>query len=223
MCYALCVMHYVLLGTEEMSAPQRPYLIGLTGNIACGKSTVLAHLAQRGADTIDADREAHVLYSPGSPIAVAIAAAFGLGVLAPDGSVDRRALGEIVFADPERLRTLERITHPAVRQRIEARIAISRAPVVVVDAIKLIEGGLADRCDSVWVVTCPPEQQLARLMERRGLDRAAAEARIAAQPLQADKVARADVVIDNSGSLENLAAAVERAWHEHVLPHIADA
>lgn len=207
---------------EERPRPS-PYLIGLTGNIACGKSTVLAHLAARGADTIDADREVHALYAAGSPTSIAIAAAFGPGMLAADGSVDRRALGAAVFGQPERLPQLEGIVHPPVRRRIEARIVASRAPVVVIDAIKLIEGGLADRCDSVWVVTCPPEQQLARLMDRGSLDQAEAERRIAAQPPPAEKVARADVVIDNSGSLDDLTAAVDRAWEEHVASHLPPA
>ena len=198
----------------------QPYLIGLTGNIACGKSAVSACLARLGAEVVDADQEAHALYAPGTPVGIAIAAAFGPGVLAADGSVDRRALGAIVFADPERLRRLEEITHPAVRRRIEARLIMSRAPVVVLEAIKLIEGGLAARCDAVWVVTCLPDQQKARLMARDGLDEAAAAQRIAAQPPPADKVARADLVLDNSGDRERLDQAVERAWRERVLPHL---
>ncbi|MCC6627748.1 MAG: dephospho-CoA kinase [Chloroflexi bacterium] len=193
-------------------------MIGLTGNIACGKSTVLALLAECGADTIDADREVHALYNPGSPVTAAIAAEFGAGVLAADGVVDRRALGAIVLGDPARLRALETIVHPAVRRQIEARIAASTAPVLVIDAIKLIEGGLADRCDSVWVVMCQPEVQLARLMARDGAGRADAERRIAAQPPASDKIARADVVIDNSGTRAATTEQVARAWTEWVVP-----
>ena len=189
-------------------------MIGLTGNIACGKSTVLALLAGYGAETIDADREVHALYVAGSPVTVAIADRFGAGVLAAGGAVDRRALGRLVIGDPAAMAALEAIVHPAVRQRIAARIAASQAKVVVVDAIKLIEGGLADRCDSVWVVTCRPEVQLARLMARDGAGQADAERRIAAQGPQADKVARADVVIDNSGTPAETAAHVERAWEQ---------
>jgi dephospho-CoA kinase len=200
----------------------QPYLIGLTGNIACGKSTVLAQLAEMGADTIDADQLVHALYAPGSPVSIAIAAAFGPDVLAPDGSVDRRVLGAIVFNDPDRLRQLEQLVHPAVRQRILAHIAASQAPVVVIDAIKLIEGGLAEQCDSIWVVTCSPEQQVARLMARNQLDRAEAERRIAAQPPQAAKVARADVIIDNSGSREATAAQVRAAWTTHIRPRLGE-
>jgi dephospho-CoA kinase len=198
--------------TAGKGAPPRPYLIGLTGNIACGKSTVLRLLGGYGAETIDADREVHALYEAGSPVTAAIAARFGAGVLAADGAIDRRALGRLVIGDPAAMAALEAIVHPAVRQRIEARIAGSQARVVVIDAIKLIEGGLADRCDSVWVVVCDPVVQLARLMARDGAGQADAERRIAAQGPQADKVARANVVIDNSGTPEATAAQVARAW-----------
>ena len=190
----------------------RPYLIGLTGNIACGKSTVLAQLAGYGAEVIDADRVVHELQRPGQPVWAAIREAFGAGVLAPDGTLDRRALGAIVFADPAALARLEALTHPAVREWIEARVAASRAAAVVIDAIKLLESGLADGCDEVWVVTCPPEQQLARLMARNGFAEEEARRRIAAQPPQAEKVARADLVLTNDGTLEELRARVAAAW-----------
>ena len=192
-----------------------PYLIGLTGNIACGKSTVLARLAEHGAETIDADRVVHELQAPGGPVWAAIREAFGEGVLTPDGAIDRRALGAIVFGDPAALARLEGLTHPAVRARIVERVAAAAgrgAPVVVIDAIKLLEGGLADRCDEVWVVTCAPERQLARLMARNGFGEAEARARIAAQPPAALKVARADLIIDNSGPPEETRAQVDLAW-----------
>jgi dephospho-CoA kinase len=192
-----------------------PYLLGLTGNIACGKSTVLSQLAELGAETIDADRVVHELLAPGEPVAAAIGDTFGPGVLTPEGAVDRRALGALVFADPAALARLEALTHPAVRERIAARVAAAAergAPTVVLDAIKLIEGGLADRCDAVWVVTCRPEQQLARLMARNGFGEEEARRRIAAQPPQAAKVARADLVIDNSGTIEATRAQVAVAW-----------
>ena len=191
---------------------RRPYVVGLTGNIACGKSTVLAQLAGYGAEVIDADRVVHELQRPGGPVWAAIGEAFGAGVLAPDGTLDRRALAAIVFADPAALARLEALTHPAVREWIEARVAASRAPVVVIDAIKLLESGLADGCDELWVVTCPPEQQLARLMARNGFAEAEARRRIAAQPPQAEKVARADLVLANDETLEELRARVAAAW-----------
>ncbi len=190
----------------------RPFLIGLTGNIACGKSAVLARLAELGAETIDADSVVHELQRPGEPVWAAIAEAFGPGVLTPDGTIDRRALGAIVFADPAALARLEALTHPPVHEWVLARVAASTAPVVVIDAIKLLESGLADGCDEVWVVTCPPEQQLAWLMARNGFAEEEARRRIAAQPPQAEKVARADLVIANDGTLEELRARVAAAW-----------
>ena len=203
------------------------YIIGLTGNIACGKSTVLDLLRERGAHVLDADRVTHELQAPGQAVYHAIVAEFGPGILsAPDGPIDRRALGAIVFADPAALRRLEQIVHPAVRERITAWLKsvgdgssshlpspISHLPpVAVIDAIKLLEGGWKQICDAVWVVTCPPEQQLARLISTRGMREDEARARIAAQPPQADKVAQAGVVIDNSGSLEATRRQVEAAW-----------
>lgn len=194
--------------------PDWPFLLGVTGNIACGKSAVLARLAERGVETIDADRVVHALQEPGEAVWSAIRDEFGPGVIAPDGRLDRRALGAVVFADPARLARLEELTHPAVRARIVALVteaAARRVPLVVVDAIKLYEGGLAVYCDATWVVTCAPAQQLARLMARNGFTEAEARQRIAAQPPQAEKVARADLAIDNSGPLDATRAQVAAA------------
>jgi dephospho-CoA kinase len=212
------------------------YLIGLTGNIACGKSTVLAMLRERGARVLDADRVTHELQRPGEPVYAAIVTAFGAGILAePGGPIDRRKLGAIVFADPAALRRLEQIVHPAVRERITAWLASLRlearglrredesesqasslkpqaSPIAVIDAIKLLEGGWKQVCDAIWVVTCRPEQQLERLIAARGMSEEEARGRIAAQPPQADKVALADVVIDNSGALEQTRQQVDAAW-----------
>ncbi len=193
---------------------RRPYVIGLTGNIACGKSLVLRELAARGAETIDADEVARDVTGPGSPVLAAIVQEFGTEILRPDGSLDRRALGAIVFRDPEALRRLEAITHPVIVRTIRQRVAASRRPVVVIDAIKLFESSLASDCDEVWVVTCRPEQQLARLMARNGLTEEEALARIRAQPPQEEKVSRADRVIDNSGSIEETRRQVAALWQE---------
>jgi dephospho-CoA kinase len=211
---------------------RNPYLIGLTGNIACGKSVVLGMLSALGAHVLDADRVTHELQAPGEPVYHAIVAEFGAGILtAPGGPIDRRALGAIVFADPAALRRLEQIVHPAVRERIMAWLQSvgvgswelgqgknqlpapnSQLPIAVIDAIKLLEGGWKQTCDAIWVVTCAPEQQLERLIATRGMSEAEARARIAAQPPQAEKVAQADVVIDNSGSIEQTRRQVEAAW-----------
>ncbi|MGB9724051.1 MAG: dephospho-CoA kinase [Chloroflexia bacterium] len=190
----------------------RPYLIGITGNIACGKSTVLRELRRLGAAVLDADQVAHRTMRRGTEVHRAIVAAFGAGILGPDGEIDRRALGEIVFADPAALARLEAIVHPAVLAYTEEWLAGVREEVAVVDAIKLIEAGIAERCDEVWVVTCPEAEQLRRLISYRGWSREEALRRIRAQPPQEEKVARADVVIDNSGTMEKVLAQVRAAW-----------
>ncbi|MBI4492253.1 MAG: dephospho-CoA kinase [Chloroflexi bacterium] len=192
------------------------YRIGLTGNIGCGKSSVGEMLQALGAEYIDADRVVHELYRPRSPESERVVARFGPAILGPDGTIDRRKLGQIVFRDPQALKDLEALLVPEVRARVRRRVAASTAPAVVVDAIKLLESGLADEMDAVWVVTCTPEQQVQRLMETRGYSRQEAEARIAAQPPQEGKVERADVVIDNSATLEQLRRQVERIWAELV-------
>jgi dephospho-CoA kinase len=194
------------------NSPHRPLLIGLTGNVGTGKSTVAAMLAALGATTIDADEVAHEVMRAGSPVHAQIAAAFGPGVLTPDGEVDRRRLGAIVFDDPAGLARLETLVHPAVIVEVGRRAFASNASVVVVEAIKLIEAGMADGCDSVWVTTCKPRQQVCRLMGGRGMSRAEAQQRVRAQPPQENKIARADVVIDTSGTLAQTRAQVRAAW-----------
>jgi dephospho-CoA kinase len=195
---------------------QGKLLIGLTGNIACGKSTVVRQLASLGAHTIDADSLIHTILKKGGPAYQPVVDEFGPSILAPDGEIDRRALGRIVFADPEKLRTLEQIEHPIVRQVINARIAGASEPVVVLDAIKLIEVGWADKSDAVWVVTCTREQQLERLMRTRGYSQQEAETRIDAQSPQEEKIARADVVIYNSGTKEQTGQQVIAAWEAFI-------
>jgi dephospho-CoA kinase len=194
----------------------RPLLVGLTGNICTGKSTVASMLAELGAEVIDADRVAHEVMQAGTPAHARIVETFGPRVLAPDGEVDRARLGDIVFADPESLARLEAIVHPATLREIDRRVAAASADVVVVEAIKLIEAGMAAACASVWATTCRPEQQVYRIMGGRGLSRAEAEQRVRAQPPQEDKVARADVVIDTSGSLSRTRAQVRAAWERLV-------
>lgn len=189
-----------------------PYRIGLTGNIGCGKSTIGKMLEQLGAEYVDADRIVHELYQPSTPESERILARFGTSILGDDGAIDRRKLAQIVFREPQAMRDLERILHPSVRAVIRHRVATSSAPVVVVDAIKLLETGLDQEVDTIWVVTCPPEQQQRRLMETRGYSAQEAQTRIAAQARQEEKVRRAEVVIDNSGTPEQAHQQVERAW-----------
>lgn len=187
-------------------------IIGLTGNIACGKSTVVGRLRELGAYTIDADALIHVILRREGAAFGPVVEEFGEGIMGPEGEIDRRALGRIVFSDPERLRRLEEIEHPIVRGLIEEEIRGAGERVVVVDAIKLFESGWAARSDVVWVVTCRREQQVERLMRTRGYSREEAELRIGAQSPQAEKVARADVVIDNSGTPAETCRQVDAAW-----------
>lgn len=196
-----------------MDQRQPKIVIGLTGNIGVGKSTVMALLAELGAVGIDADRVTHEVMEPGQPAYDQIVARFGPQI-APNGSpIDRARLGQIVFTDPAALADLETIVHPAVFQVIRRRVAEADAAVVVIEAIKLLEAGLSRQlCDQVWVVTAPRAQQIQRLMTSRKLSEAEAILRIDAQPPQADKVAQADVVIENDGSLDEVRAQVERAW-----------
>jgi len=191
---------------------RRKHVIGLTGNIATGKSTVVEMLTDLGAEAIDGDRIVHELMGPGSPLADAIRARFGDGTVNPDGSINRPALGAIVFSDPEKLRELEALTWPPVVARKRAAIYEPGPDVLVLDAIKLFESGMAEDCNEVWVVTAPRERQIERIMTRNKVDRAEAERRIDAQPPQEEKVARADLVIDNGGSLEDTRRQVHAAW-----------
>lgn len=195
-----------------------PACIGLTGNIATGKSTVARILVELGAQHIDADHVAHEVLAPHGAAYRAVIDAFGEQILTTaGGEIDRRVLGEIVFADPAALARLEALVHPAVIALVSQRIAASQAPVVVIEAIKLLESGLADDYDALWVATCSPAIQRERLMAIRKLSRAAAEQRIAAQSPQAEKLAQADVVIQTGGSLAATRAQVKAAWSRFVL------
>ncbi|MCS7251044.1 MAG: dephospho-CoA kinase [Anaerolineae bacterium] len=196
---------------------KQPILIGLTGNIACGKSTVARMLAEKGAYVIDADAIAHEVIRKGTPAYEAILRRFGEGILGLDEEIDRRRLGAIVFRDPNALRDLEAIVHPAVLMEIRQRIhAHPEAPAIVVEAIKLIESGFAEACDTIWVVTCPEPEQIRRLMVERGLPEEEARVRIQIQSSQAEKIRHADVIIDNSGDLEATRRQVEQAWRAQV-------
>ncbi|HET6315495.1 MAG TPA: dephospho-CoA kinase [Chloroflexota bacterium] len=198
-----------------------PFLLGLTGNIACGKSSVGQLLAERfGADYVDADRLVHQLYAAGTSETRHIAERFGTDLLQQDGTIDRRRLGDRVLLDPRALRELEAILNPGVRKSIEDHIASSTKPVVVLDAIRLIEAGLAQRCDAVWVVTCTPEIQQERLQASRGMSAEQARLRVESQRPQAEKIAHATRVIDNTGDLVQLQRAAQVAWDETVAPYL---
>ncbi|PZR97862.1 MAG: dephospho-CoA kinase [Candidatus Chloroheliales bacterium] len=191
-------------------------LIGLTGNIAVGKSTVLAMLAAHGAYTIDADQGTHRVLAPDGGAYAQVVATWPQ-VVGEDGTIDRAALGQIVFRDAAELAKLEEITHPAISKLIWDEVAEAERSgyeVIVIDAVKLLEGRtkLGEQVDSVWVVVCDLEQQRMRLMARNNLSAEQAQIRLAAQPPVSEKLARADVVIDNSGSLEQTRVQVDAAW-----------
>jgi dephospho-CoA kinase len=190
----------------------RPYVIGLTGNIATGKSEVARILAGLGAYRIDADGVAHQVMEPDGPAYGAVVEAFGPDMLAPDGTVDRSKLAGVVFRDSEALRRLEAIVHPSVMAEVDRRIREASEPVIVVEAIKLIESGMYRHYDVLWVVTASREAQIARLMAARGLTAEEATVRVDAQPPQEAKIALADQLFVNDGSLDELHAAVSAAW-----------
>jgi dephospho-CoA kinase len=187
-------------------------VIGLTGNIATGKSLVLRMLQELGAAAIDADKLVHEVMAPGGSAYQIIVEQFGKFVVDSNGLINRDRLGRIAFAVPEAMARLEAITHPAVRQEILARIYSAQAPVVVVEAIKLFESGLMEHCQAAWVVTSPPDIQLKRLVERRKMSPEQAQQRIKAQSSQEEKVAKADVVIDNSGELAKTWAFIKKQY-----------
>ena len=211
-----------LLKGEMDEQHARRILIGLTGNIATGKSEVARLLAALGAHVIDADKVAHQVMQPGGPAYDTVVEVFGREILAAGGMVqaphaapiDRDKLGDIVFRDPEALRRLETAVHPATLAAVGQLITLATESVIVVEAIKLIEAGMHRSYDALWVVTAPRSLQVARLMSTRGLTREEAELRVDAQPPQEEKAALADVVIVNDGSIDELRQKVQAAWTE---------
>jgi dephospho-CoA kinase len=192
--------------------------VGLTGGAGAGKSTVAARLRELGAVVIDADALAREVLEPGSDGLREVVAAFGAQVLRPDGSLDRAALAAVVFADPERRRELEAITHPRIAARTSELLAAAPADAVVVhDVPLLVEKALAPAYELVVVVDAPVERRVERLVGR-GLTEADARARIAAQATRAERAAVADVWLDNDGSVADLVAAVDALWRGRLAP-----
>jgi dephospho-CoA kinase len=189
-------------------------VVGLTGGIGSGKSTVTAMLAARGAVVVDADRLAREAVAVGSPGLRAVAERFGPGVVAGDGSLDRRALAGVVFDDPSALAALNAIVHPPVRAAIAERLAELEGTdaVVVLEIPLLVESGRSYGESQVIVVDCPEEVAVRRLVEGRGMDEVDARRRIAAQVSREERLAAADVIIDNSGSLDDLRRQVDALW-----------
>jgi dephospho-CoA kinase len=196
----------------KLSSRRSRVLIGLTGNIATGKTEVAQMLAELGATVIDADKVAHDVMRPGEPAYGPVVKAFGPGIVAADGTIDRAKLGAIVFRDAAALRRLEAVVHPTTIVEVGRRIAEASQSVVVVEAIKLIEAGMHRAYDALWVVTAPRSTQIARLVATRGMTEGEAALRVDAQSPQEEKAAQADVIIVNDGDLDALREKVKAAW-----------
>ena len=188
------------------------YVIGLTGNIGTGKSVIRKMLEHLGAFGIDADGLSHQATAKGGPAYDQVVQAFGQFIVGEDGQIDRQMLGSIVFANPKALAKLEAIIHPIVRQAVDILSKRATQKVIVIEAIKLLEGDLTGWCDAVWVVNAPDEVQIVRLVQKRNLTPDQARQRIQVQNSQADKLAKANVVIQNAGSFEDSWTQVQAAW-----------
>ncbi|MFI9105132.1 dephospho-CoA kinase [Streptomyces fildesensis] len=189
--------------------------VGLTGGIGAGKSEVSRLLASYGAVVVDADKIAREVVEPGSPGLAAVVAEFGTEVLTPDGALDRPRLGSIVFADPARLQALNAIVHPLVgRRSAELEGAAGPDDIVIHDVPLLTENALAELYDLVVVVDASPDTQLDRLVRLRGMDEGEARSRMASQATREQRLAIADVVLDNDGPLEALEPQVKRVWQQ---------
>lgn len=198
------------------------FVIGLTGNIATGKSVVRRMFEHLGAYTIDADALTHRTYAKGAPGYQQVIDQFGKWIVNKDGEIDRSKLGNLVFNDRDAMNQLETIVHPWVRQAVEILIQRSRQTVVVIEAIKLLEGDLRKICNSIWVTNAPQEVQIERLIRKRGFTRERAVERIQMQSAQNAKVAIANIVITNTGSYDDLWKQVSAAWKE-VVPGAGEA
>ncbi len=197
-----------------MSAWPGKYVIGLTGNIATGKSVVRRMLEHLGAYGIDADALGHRAIAQGAPGYQPVVDTFGRWILGSDGQIDRARLARVVFSDPDALAQLEAIVHPLVRGAVDLLVRRSQQEVIVLEAIKLLESGLSKACDSLWVAYAPQEVQLARLVQKRKMSEVAARQRIAAQPDQKLKMDQANVLIRNDGLFEDTWKQVLEAWQK---------
>ena len=197
-----------------MSEWSGKYVIGLTGNIATGKSVVRQMLEHLGAYTIDADALSHRAMVKGAPAYQPIVDHFGKWILTDDGEIDRGKLGNLVFGVPDALKALEEIVHPFVGGAVDLLVKRSTQDVVVIEAIKLLEGDLAGKCDSIWVADAPESLQVSRLVSKRKFTEEDATRRVRSQNSQKAKIDAADVVIDNTGSFEDLWKQVVAGWEK---------
>ena len=194
-------------------------VLGLTGGIGTGKSETAGILKELGATIIDADRVGHQAYSPHSEIWRQVVETFGAGVLQADGEIDRKALGAIVFADPEARKRLNSIMHPRMAKIIQEHIRkldVEQAGVVVLEAALLFEADWAHLVDEVWVTSAPDEEAIQRISKRSDLSQEEIRGRMASQMPTTEKLSRADVVVKNSGGLKELRAEVEHLWNSRV-------
>lgn len=192
------------------------HVIGLTGGIASGKSTVAQFFRDKNVPVIDADILGHRTYEPGTETFKQVVAAFGEEIVAPDGTIDRKVLGGKVFGKPDELKRLTDIVWPGIRRLAEEELAQLKAAgneIAVLEAAVLFEAGWEDLVDSIWVVVVDPELAVKRLGERNGLDPEAARARIASQLSNEERIARADIVIENNGTLEALQQRITEEWN----------
>ncbi len=194
------------------------YVIGLTGNIGTGKTVVRRMLEHLGAYTIDADALSHRAIAKGAPGYQPVVEHFGRWIVGKDGEVDRAKLGSLVFRDPAAMQALEQIVHPLVRKAVDVLARRATQPVVVIEAIKLLEGDLRKACDTIWVTYAPQVVQIERLTRKRGISREEALQRINAQAAQTGKIEAANVVIRNIGSYDDLWKQVTQAWKKYILP-----
>ena len=190
------------------------YIIGLTGNIATGKSVVRRMLEHLGAYTIDADALSHRAIAKGAPGYQSVIDLFGRWIIGKDGEIDRAKLASLVFRDGQALAQLEDVVHPLVAQAVDHLVKRATQRVVVIEAIKLMESSLKSSCDSVWTAYAPEDVQIERLIRKRGMNREQALERIHAQSPQSEKVAAANVVIRNTGSYDELWRQVTQAWKQ---------
>ena len=191
------------------------HVIGLTGGIASGKSTVTSFFRERGIPVIDADILGHRTYDPGTETYQQVVETFGQDVVAADGTIDRKVLGSKVFGRPEELKKLTDIVWPGIRRLASEQLAEFEAAgneLVVLEAAVLLEAGWEDLVDEIWVVVVDPEIAVQRLAARNGLDPDAARARIASQLTNEERIARGDVIIENNGTLDELNARIQQAW-----------
>ena len=212
-------------GAPRPAEPLEPaFLIGLTGPIGCGKTTVGRMLGRLGGRIVDADQVSRAVLAPDQPVLDDLRARFGKGVISNDGTLDRHALANLVFHDPVALRDLEAMTHPLIRMRIDQALELAAedgVPFAVVEAIKLVESeDLAARCDEIWLVDCSPAIQRERIIDR-GMDGDDMDQRLAVQAGIRERArARADRTIDTSGPMDELRARVEEALAEALAGHV---